>query len=76
MIKSYQIDGTLNPTDPFTKFMATTDKRRHFLFLMGYPAEALRMWRESAKYKTYKPKKIVPVSELEAATLYSTESES
>ena len=56
--------------------MATTDKRRHFLFLMGYPAEALRMWRESAKYKTYKPKKIVPVSELEAATLYSTESES
>ena len=70
-IKVYQVDGWLNPTDPFTKYMPGTDKRRHYLFLMGFPAAARRMWLDSAKFKTWKPKKLVPVSELETAALRS-----
>ena len=63
--KVFQLDGTLNPTDVFTKHLPREDYRRHMAFLMGRPDLALVWWRQSSKYKTHKYKKIVPVSPLE-----------
>ena len=72
--RAHQIEGELNPPDALTKWLAGPDRRRHYLFMMGYPDEARAMWESSTKYKNYKPKKIIPVSELE--TEKATQSES
>ena len=61
----FQIDGLLNPVDPLTKWKDTLSKKRDYLFLMGKPHLARKVWRESKAFQTFKPKKIVPVSPLE-----------
>ena len=65
VIKVFQVDGELNPVDPFTKFRPKQDFKRHMAFLMGNPELALVLWRSSTRYKTHRYKKIVPVSPLE-----------
>ena len=64
--RAFQIDGEKNPADVLTKYKSRADFALHQAFLMGYPEKALRIWRASAKYRNYKPKKIVPVSDLES----------
>ena len=66
-VKVYQIDGELNPVDPFTKYKPKADYKRHMAFLMGYPELAYQLWMASTKAKNYKYKKIVPVSPLESS---------
>ncbi len=38
-----KIDGLLNPTDPMNKWLPPGVRKAHFAFLMGRPAEALRL---------------------------------
>ena len=64
MVKVYQIEGELNPPDVLTKCKPKHDFKRHMAFIMGYPELALQLWRQCAKYKEYKHKKIVPVTEI------------
>ena len=65
LTRYFQIDGLLNPVDPLTKWKDTLSKKRDFLFLMGKPHLARKVWRESKAFQAFKPKKIVPVSPLE-----------
>ena len=37
-------------------------RQRHYLFLMGFPKEALEMWLASTDYKKWKPKIINKVA--------------
>ena len=60
-IAVFQVDGRLNPSDAFTKHLDKLSRKMHYLFLMGQPEEARRVWLSSSVYKTYKPKKITPV---------------
>ena len=55
-----QMEGILNPTDALTTWRDSNTRMRHYAFLRGQPELARRLWRESAKYKTYKPKKMAP----------------
>lgn len=61
-ITCYQIDGTINPADPLTKWLMAAVRQRHYLFLMGFPKEALEMWLASTDYKKWKPKIINKVA--------------
>ena len=56
----FQVDGKLNPADALTKWLASTARARHYLFLTGYPAKALKQWLDSREYKMFKPVKISP----------------
>ena len=67
VVKVFQIDGELNPPDALTKYKSKPDFKRHLAFINGYPELALQLWRQCAKYKTYKYKKIVPAPTLEAS---------
>ena len=60
-VATFQIDGMLNPTDPLTKYLQKAERKRHYLFLNGYPMEALELWMQGTSYKSWKPKKIEPV---------------
>ena len=64
--------GLLNPTDPLTKYKAKADEQRHMAFCAGYPELALTMWLQSAAFKTWKPKKIVPLSPLTQDVTYAS----
>ena len=59
-----QCETAFNITDPLSKYTDAATRVRHFLFMMGYPEKALKIWRESKAFKTYKPKKLAPDSEL------------
>jgi hypothetical protein len=61
-ITCYQIDGTINPADPLTKWLMAAIRQRHYLFLMGFPKEALEMWLASTDFKKWKPKIINKVA--------------
>ena len=67
--KVYQIDGELNPPDALTKYKTKPDFKRHMAFMMGYPELALQLWKAAQVTKKHNPKKIVPVSPLEAEAL-------
>ena len=71
-IRTTQMDGVLNPTDPLTKYKAKPDEQRHMAFCAGYPELALTMWLQSAAFKTWKPKKIVPLSPLTQQDSYAS----
>ena len=60
-VATVQVDGELNPTDALTKWLPPGDRARHYAFLMGDQSKANRLWRESSKFRNYKPKLIVPV---------------
>ena len=60
-IKTFQVDGRLNPADAFTKWLDSNTRTRHYLFLMGYPKQARDVWMHSKAYKTFVPKKLTPV---------------
>ena len=57
----HQVDTALLPTDVFTKWMDKGSRMRHYLFMRGFPHEARAMWRASAAFKQWKPKKIASV---------------
>jgi hypothetical protein len=59
VIKIFQLDGELNPTDALATWRDSTTRKRHYAFLMRKPELARKLWRESQRFKTYKPKKIV-----------------
>ena len=59
----HQVDTALLPVDVFTKWMDKSTRMRHYLFMRGFPHEARAMWRASAAFKQWKPKRIVPVPE-------------
>ena len=65
VVKVFQVDGELNPTDALTKYLPKPAWQRHLAFLMGYPEVALQLWRQDKKYESHRYKKIVPVSPLE-----------
>ena len=60
-VGTFQVDGRLNPVDALSKWLEVAERIRHYLFLMGQPAKALQVWRDSKAFKQYKPKRIVPV---------------
>ena len=60
-IAVFQVDGRLNPSDAFTKYLDKISRKMHYLFMMGKHREAREFWRSSSHFKNFKPKKIVPV---------------
>ena len=60
-IRTFQVDGTLNITDPLSKYMKAAVRWRHYNHLAGRPTMARKLWLESNDHKMWKPKKIVPV---------------
>ena len=71
VIKIFQIDGELNPTDCLATWRDSTTRKRHYAFLMGKPELARKLWRESQRFKSYKPKKIVPAVKVPDAPDFS-----
>ena len=67
VVKVFQMDGELNPTDAFTKYKDKASFHRHMAFMMGFPVEALQMWLKSTKKQNYKYKRIVPVPTVESS---------
>ena len=61
VIQTFQIDGRLNPSDAFTKWLDSVQRRMHYSFMMGYPLRAKAIWEKSRWSQNYKPKRIVPV---------------
>jgi hypothetical protein len=59
IIKTHQMDGRLNPVDPFTKHKDKESRKRDFLFLRGYPQEAYKVWLASRAFQNFTPHKIV-----------------
>jgi hypothetical protein len=59
--RAFQIDTALNPADCLATWRDPATRIRHYTFMMGDPAKARRMWRESAAIKSWKKKKLVPV---------------
>ena len=60
-VRTFQVDGALNPADALTKWLEASTRTRHYLFLMGHPEAARKAWRASKAFQTWKPKKIEPV---------------
>ena len=60
LLKVFQVDGRLNPTDAFTKWLPHVTRAMFYAFLRGNPQRAYQMWIQSAKFKQFQPKKIVP----------------
>ena len=60
LVKVFQMDGRLNPTDAFTKWLPHSTRTMFYTFMRGDPQRAYDMWVKSAKFKQFKPKKIVP----------------
>ena len=59
--RAFQIDTALNPADCLATWRDSATRIRHYTFMMGDPAKAHRMWLESAAFKSWKKKELVPV---------------
>jgi hypothetical protein len=59
--RAFQIDTALNPADCLATWRDPATRLRHYTYIMGDPEKAKRLWRESAAFKSWKQKKIVPV---------------
>jgi hypothetical protein len=59
--RAFQIDTALNPADVLVTWRDAATRLCHYTFIMGDPAKARRLWLESAAFKSWKPKKILPV---------------
>ena len=59
-VKTFQVDTLLNPTDALCTWRDAPTRKRHYAFLMGDAMTARKMWLESRRHETYKPKKIAP----------------
>ena len=57
----HQVDTALLPVDAFTKHLDKGTRIRHYLLMRGHHAAARAVWRASAAFKMWKPKRIVPV---------------
>ena len=61
MRRAPQIDRALNPADVLASWRDHGTRSRHYVLLMGDPAKARKLWRESSAFKQWKPATIVPV---------------